>query len=333
MTASVLRLTQQSQSRAKYSKINQQCELVTGEGSMERRQAMRWRQWLGYFSGSLFGLLLIPLAQADVTHVSINQRLFDLGKLPLIKVNIVAAPTDPERMQFILRQKSGEEKLMVQQINNYMLLLMGLDEVTDANALLLVQLYQTDQWQEINQLPLFAKSVPVGNPPDPARFSMYRNPVKSTNVTAPEQVPTTVVAAPTPIKPIPASTYPVKTSAATATDQVPAAAVTAPAPIKPASASHNPAATASAAVGAPTQCLLDYHGTETLWHLASRYAKQWHTHVYAAALAIMEANPKAFVKGKPGNLRSDAQLHCPQPEQWQSYTDKNLAKEKFEASL
>ncbi|MBO1270613.1 hypothetical protein J3L11_03005 [Shewanella sp. 4t3-1-2LB] len=289
---------------------------------MERREAMRWHQWLGYFSGSLFGLLLIPLAQADVTHVSINQRLFDLGKLPLIKVNIVAAPTDPDRMQFILRQKSGEEKLMVQQINNYMLLLMGLDEVTDANALLLVQLYQTDQWQEINQLPLFAKSVPVGNPPDPARFSMYRNPIKSANVTAPEQVPTTVVAAPAPIKPIPASTYPVKTSAATVPDQVPA-------PIKPASASHNPAATASA----PTQCLLDYHGTETLWHLASRYAKQWHTHVYAAALAIMEANPKAFVKGKPGNLRSDAQLHCPQPEQWQSYTDKNLAKEKFEASL
>ncbi|MCL1075305.1 hypothetical protein [Shewanella dokdonensis] len=258
--------------------------------------------WLGCLGCGLLGLLLMPLAQAEVTHVSINQRLFDLGKLPLIKVNIVAAPTDPDRMQFILRQKSGEEKLMVQPINNYLLLLMGLDEVTDADALLLVQLYQTNQWQEISQLPLFAKTVPVGNPPDPARFSMYRNPVKPSVLPPSEIVPATEVVPPAPM---------------------------------PASRAPEPVAPPKKAVTeiASAQCLLDYHGTETLWHLASRYAKQWRTHVYAAALAIMEANPKAFVKGKPGNLRSDAQLHCPQPAQWQSYQDKALAKEKFEALL
>ena len=259
---------------------------------MNLQQPSGWPRWLWQLLPSVFGLIFMPLAQAEVSHVSINQRLFDLAKPPLIKVNIVAGPQDPDRLQFILRQKSGEEKLMVQQINNYMLLLMGVEEVNDPNALLLVQQYQGEQWLEIGQLPVFSKSVPVGNPPDPSRFSLYRNPTV-------KKVPESAVVA----------TKPAITPATKAAPAVPAA------------------------VARDGQCTLEYHGTETLWRLATQYAKQWHTNVYAAALAIMAANPKAFVKGKPGNLRSDVRLHCPAAPQWELYADKTLAKEKFEALM
>ncbi|MFQ6371870.1 FimV family protein [Shewanella sp. YIC-542] len=239
----------------------------------------------------LCGLLLHFPLQAEVTHVSLNQRLFDLGKLPLIKVNIVSAPTDLQRLQFLLRQQSGEEKLMVQPVNPYLLLLMGIEEVTDPNAVLLVQQYRVDNWQEIGQLPLFDPSVPVADPPDPARFSMYRNGSGQLQAHVPDA----------PLNETPS------------------------APAAPMSAVVAPDVQSSA------DCLLDYHGRETLWRLASRYGKTWHTHVYAAALAIMEANPQAFVKNKPGQLRRDASLQCPQPAQWQRYADKKVAREKFEA--
>ncbi|QGS51208.1 hypothetical protein FOB89_01555 [Shewanella putrefaciens] len=89
---------------------------------------------------------------AQVEHISLNERLFEVGKLPMVKLNIVTTNQDISDLEFILVQENNEEKLIVQQLNQFSLLLMGLDIVTDINAKLIVR-----QWQPIKDIALFDK--------------------------------------------------------------------------------------------------------------------------------------------------------------------------------
>ncbi|MDR6965092.1 hypothetical protein [Shewanella putrefaciens] len=89
---------------------------------------------------------------AQIEHISLNERLFEVGKLPMVKVNIVTTNQDISNLEFVLVQKDNEEKLIVQQLNQFSLLLMGLDKVTDINAKLVVR-----QWQPIKDIALFDK--------------------------------------------------------------------------------------------------------------------------------------------------------------------------------
>ncbi|KFZ37807.1 hypothetical protein HR45_08095 [Shewanella mangrovi] len=246
-------------------------------------------------------VMLFNNCWADTSHVSINQRLFDLGKIPLLKLNIVSDATDTDRFQFILQQQAGAERLMVDRINDFMYLLQGVDEVTDPKAQLLVKEYRQQVWVEVATLPLFADGVPVGNPPAGKKLSLYRD-VNGSDAT------TEVIATPKVN-----TTTAVKSAAAEAAIQ-----------------------SASAKAKLPElqqRCLLEYDGKQTLWRLASRYAKEWHTNIYAAALGILEANPQAFYQGNPASLRSDAKLRCPSESILAQYADKTVAEKKFDALL
>ncbi|QSX33254.1 fimbrial protein FimV [Shewanella avicenniae] len=265
-------------------------------------------------------VMLFNSAWAGTSHVSINQRLFDLGKIPLIKLNIVSDVTDTERLQFIVQQQSGEERLMVDRINDFMYLLQGIDEVTDPDAKLVVNEYLQQRWLTVASLPLFADSVPVADPPSSKKLSLYRHIEPSVAVPALEA--TAAKSAPTP------------NAAKTASPQKAISAAPESAAVASVNSSVKSSANSSANSSAYMDgCRLDYNGSQTLWRLANRYAKEWNTNVYAAALGILEANPKAFYRGNPSSLRRDAQLRCPSAQLLAQYADKKVAEKKFDALL
>ncbi|TVL11191.1 hypothetical protein AYI82_04160 [Shewanella algae] len=267
-------------------------------------------------------MLLTSVTRAETAHVSINQRMFELGHLPMLKVNVVADSEDMTRLEFIVRQQGAAEKLMVQPINRYMVLLLGIDEVTDKQAELLVREYRINRWHELKRLPLFDTSVPVALRSNRARVFGEQMPSESQRAA---------------VQATTGASEAVQLSAVQA-QRVQEVAVQADAePQSPgmSSASQAVAALDSQVKAPPIEkrepgCMLDFDGTETLWRVASRYAENNHTHVYGAMLAIFEANPKAFSRGNIRNLRSDAKLHCPSSRLLQSYEDKAAAKEKFE---
>ena len=86
-----------------------------------------------------FGLLsYIATAMAQVNHVSINSRQFEVNHLPQLKVNVVAQNDDVSRLGFYIRQlennKVGQQKLTVQAINRFLLQLNGSEIISDSNA-------------------------------------------------------------------------------------------------------------------------------------------------------------------------------------------------------
>ncbi len=267
-------------------------------------------------------ILLTSVARAETAHVSINQRMFELGHLPMLKVNVVADSEDMTRLEFIVRQRGASEKLMVQPINRYMVLLLGIDEVTDKQAELLVREYRINRWHELKRLPLFDTSVPVALRSNRARVFGELMPSESPRA----EVPATAVSS----KVVPSSAVQAQRVKAVAGQPQ-----SEPQSLGVSSASQAVAAPGLQVKALPIEtrepgCMLDFDGTETLWRVASRYAQSSHTHVYGAMLAIFDANPKAFSRGNIRNLRSDAKLHCPSSSLLQSYGDKTAAKEKFE---
>ncbi|HCD12516.1 MAG TPA: fimbrial protein FimV [Shewanella sp.] len=267
-------------------------------------------------------ILLTSVARAETAHVSINQRMFELGHLPMLKVNVVADSEDMTRLEFIVRQRGASEKLMVQPINRYMVLLLGIDEVTDKQAELLVREYRINRWHELKRLPLFDTSVPVALRSNRARVFGEQMPSESPRA----EVPATVLSS----KVVPSSAVQAQRVQAVAGQPQ-----SEPQSLGVPSASQAVAAPGLQVKALPIEtrepgCMLDFDGTETLWRVASRYAQSSHTHVYGAMLAIFDANPKAFSRGDIRNLRSDAKLHCPSSSLLQSYGDKTAAKEKFE---
>ncbi len=287
-------------------------------------------------------MLLTSVARAETAHVSINQRMFELGHLPLIKVNVVAESEDMTRLEFIVRQQGAAEKLMVQPINRYMVLLLGIDEVTDKQAELLVREYRINRWHELKRLPLFDTSVPVALRSNRARVFAEQIPGEPPQVAVSTQAienkaieNKTIEARAAPATVV--SSKVVQSSAVQAqrVKDVAGQPQSEPQSLGVSSASQAVAAPGPQVKALPIDsrepgCMLDFDGTETLWRVASRYAQNSHTHVYGAMLAIFDANPKAFSRGDIRNLRSDAKLHCPSSSLLQSYGDKTAAKEKFE---
>ncbi|MBO2690590.1 fimbrial protein FimV [Shewanella algae] len=287
-------------------------------------------------------MLLTSVARAETAHVSINQRMFELGHLPLIKVNVVADSEDMTRLEFIVRQQGAAEKLMVQPINRYMVLLLGIDEVTDKQAELLVREYRINRWHELKRLPLFDTSVPVALRSNRARVFAEQMPTESPQTVMSIQalenkaienkaiearaVPATVVSSKV-VPPPAVQAQRVKDVAGQPQSEPQSLGVSS---ASQAVAAPGPQVKALPIASREPGCMLDFDGTETLWRVASRYAENSHTHVYGAMLAIFDANPKAFSRGDIRNLRSDAKLHCPSSSLLESYGDKTAAKEKFE---
>ena len=287
-------------------------------------------------------MLLTSVARAETAHVSINQRMFELGHLPLIKVNVVADSEDMTRLEFIVRQQGAAEKLMVQPINRYMVLLLGIDEVTDKQAELLVREYRINRWHELKRLPLFDTSVPVALRSNRARVFAEQMPTESLQVAMSTQAienkaieNKTIEARAAPATAVSSKVVPPPAVQAQRVKEVAGQPQSEPQSLGVPSASQAVAAPGSQVTASTIEtrepgCMLDFDGTETLWRVASRYAESRHTHVYGAMLAIFEANPKAFNRGNIRHLRRDAKLHCPSSRLLQSYGDKTAAKEKFE---
>lgn len=106
----------------------------------------------------LANLLLIQSVSAQVEHVSVHKRLFEIGNLPMLKLNIVAPIDDITRLEFVLTQQNNDEKLLVQHLNPFMLLLMGLIPVTDVKAKIIVRSFERGHWHELMQIGLFPEN-------------------------------------------------------------------------------------------------------------------------------------------------------------------------------
>ena len=236
--------------------------------------------------------LMSQFAWAKLTHVSINQRLSELGQRPTLRVNIVAQSVNLDKVQFIVEQRSGSERLMVKPMNTYMLLLSGVEDVQDSEAELVVKEYQINNWQEVKRMPLFdagMRSARVDKPSKPDKS------VKAAKSNKPVKAP----AQPSRIADI----------------RQPMAAL----------------GTVDAGDRVLPGCQLDYAPPQTLWRLGSAYAKQWELSSYGAMLAIFEANPRAFNGGKINGLRADVTLKCPSAALKQKYHSAEAARVTFEA--
>lgn len=243
----------------------------------------------------LFALMCSFATVAKVYHVSINTRMFELGAYPEIRLNIVADEPDARNLKFVLRQSTGDEKLIVLQLNRFLVVLVGMKKVTDPMAKLLVQEHRGDRLYEIKNLPLFddmdMTSV-LANKPASTK-------AKEANTEEPTSTNTPVTQPTIPTKPTVSSV------------------------LKPASPENN--------VLKPTSsedCTLDIQN-ETLWSTANRYAVQWKVSGYSAMLAIHDANPRAFANNRINALMKGSILYCPSKEVLARYPDPLEAKKIF----
>lgn len=229
---------------------------------------------------------------AQVSHVSINSRMFELGAYPRIRLNLITDNQDITRLEFVVHQSTGEEKLMAQQLNRFLILLTGVEDIKDPKAQLLVREYRVDRWYEVKSLPVFG----TAKTPEP-------------QVLAPKLE----------INPAVTSTHiakPVGSSAAQIADADIESTAIAP--------------SASSVALAVEECVLNYAANETLWRIANRYAAEWDVNVYGAMLAIYTANPRAFAKNKINALMKNAPLYCPSKDNLTRYADAGEAKAIFE---
>jgi FimV-like protein len=104
---------------------------------------------------------------AEVSHVSINERLFELGEYPKLKVNIISSHKNPNKVQFFLRQSTGEERLVSSSLSHFLVLVTGVDDVVDSEAVLVVKEHRINRWREVTVLNLFSDN-PVENVPHTA---------------------------------------------------------------------------------------------------------------------------------------------------------------------
>ncbi|WP_144212288.1 FimV/HubP family polar landmark protein [Shewanella donghaensis] len=262
----------------------------------------------GLFSkaGLAISLFLFSfVAQAALSHLSINSRQFELGQHPKFKLNIVAGKNDLSRISFHVRQHVGDkevlEELMVQPVNGFMLYAIGVDDVKDPNAKLIVSHYKGNNWQQFSVIPVFDAPFIKTNSKTEININTSNQPKK--------------------VAPMPQ----VKSS------QKNQLAVTAPKPSKPQAQVLPATMVSSSASELGASCIIERNSTETLWRIASRYAKPWETNVYAVMLAIFEANPQAFSKQKIYLIRQDIQLVCPTVNQLNQYLSKAEDKLAFEA--
>ncbi|QQX79730.1 hypothetical protein JK628_19820 [Shewanella sp. KX20019] len=121
--------------------------------------------------------LFCTAVTAEVSHVSINQRLSELGEYPKLKLNIVSSHTNPNKVQYFLRQSTGEERLVSSPLNNFLVLVTGVDDVVDSEAVLVVKEHKINRWREVTVLSLFGDNA-VNNLPKTAYAEPSPMPVK-----------------------------------------------------------------------------------------------------------------------------------------------------------
>ncbi|WP_413490035.1 FimV/HubP family polar landmark protein [Shewanella baltica] len=109
----------------------------------------------------LLALVCSAQSMAQVSHVSVNSRMFELGGYPKLRVNVIADNQDMSRLEFVVQQAGGEEKLMVEELNRFLVLLTGVEDVKDDKAKLLVREYRLDRWYEVKSINLFGEAKPA----------------------------------------------------------------------------------------------------------------------------------------------------------------------------
>lgn len=109
----------------------------------------------------LLALVCSAPSIAQVSHVSVNSRMFELGGYPKLRVNVIADNQDMSRLEFVVQQAGGEEKLMVEELNRFLVLLTGVEDVKDDKAKLLVREYRLDRWYEVKSINLFGEAKPT----------------------------------------------------------------------------------------------------------------------------------------------------------------------------
>lgn len=264
----------------------------------------------------LLALMCSATVVAQVSHVSINSRMFELGAYPKMRLNVITDNQDMTRLEFVVHQSTGEEKLMAQQLNRFLILLTGVEDVTDPKALLLVREYRVDRWFEVKSLPVFG----ADKTPEPQVAEPKLASTQTAKPVVGSTAKTTLAAESTTVAPIATTTNTASSPKGQST------LMDAPLTSTPHS---NPKPSPSTAL-ASEECVLNYAANETLWRIANRYAAQWEVNVYGAMLAIYDANPKAFAKNKINALKKNATLYCPSKEMLTRYADAGEAKAIFE---
>ncbi|RPA64606.1 hypothetical protein EGC86_04910 [Shewanella frigidimarina] len=251
----------------------------------------------------VLGYIATPMAQ--VNHVSINSRQFELNNEPQLKINIVAQNDDASRLRFYIRQLDGnlggrnvlQQKLVVQSINRFLLQLKGTDIVSDSNAQLIV----TENTE--------AGAVTL------AVIALFDAPYSVNSATLVPYIEKPRVL------PVAKDTASAKASKSrqddSGLDQATLLAEPQSAPSKAEASQH-------------AGCLIERDNSDTLWRIANRYKEQWHTSVYGAMLAIFEANLLAFSKQKIHLLLKDVSLNCPSTAILAEYNNKAVDKKVFE---
>jgi FimV-like protein len=275
-------------------------------------------------------LYLLPV-EANVNHVSINSRQFELGQHPQLKVNLVADKNEVSKLAFYVQQMHGsdkqQEQLMVRPINNYLLMVTGTEEVTDKQAKLIVQRYRRGNWNTYLELPLFdsphseksatlVQSKAISQSIADVKAQAAQNPASSVSRFASNSVKDVKAKA-------------VKTQTPEPTIEINTATSDKPAVE---ASKMNPAPEAQAQ-GSQGICRLPYEAGQTLWRIANHYAPSWRVNIYGAMLAIYNSNPQAFAGGDIQRLMVDAELICPTRTELSQYLDKDIDILKFEIQL
>lgn len=238
------------------------------------------------------GMCVIPVF-AQVSHVSINSRQFDVGQQALLKMNLVVQNDDGAALNFYTRQQiDGEmqqQKLMVQPINRFLVQLSGQQIITDPKAQLVVTMNGHDGVILLAVLALFDaplsfNSAQLTKVPMPSGSAVIVNQSASVRV-------------------------------GVTSNNVEQADV--------ASESHLQSQI-------PEHCQIIKDNSDTLWRIADRYKGQWNTSVYGAMLAIFEANMLAFSKQKIHLLLKGVPLHCPSPQILAQYNNQAVDRKVFE---
>ncbi|WP_351088551.1 FimV/HubP family polar landmark protein [Shewanella sp. S1-49-MNA-CIBAN-0167] len=245
----------------------------------------------------VFGLLgNIAAVTAQVDHVSINSRQFELNKVARLRVNMVAQNDDVSRLSFYIRQLDDgnvqQQKLTVQGINHFLFQLSGTDVVSDPNAQLMIT---QDTAAGVATLAIMAV------------FDAPYSVNSATLVSNFDNQQTSPVATP----PV------MRASKTRQVDNRLAQEPSLPAPSSVKSAQQ-------------VRCLIERDNSDTLWRIANRYKEQWHTSVYGAMLAIFETNLLAFSKQKIHLLVKDVPLNCPSTAILAEYNNKAFDKKVFE---
>ncbi|MGL6122265.1 MAG: FimV/HubP family polar landmark protein [Shewanella sp.] len=336
----------------------------------------------------LLTLLCSISSMAQVSHVSINSQMFELGAHPKLRVNVIADNQDMSRLAFVVQQASGEERLMVEELNRFLVLLIGVEDVKDSSAKLIVREYRLDRWYDVKSLNLFGadklaattlktsakttamldtnSTTPASAPKTAANVDISPAKVQEESKQGVDVTPAVTVASASnaqskaarvgtgfrfpeavnnPHSAATETTNPLANISATiAVENVPIENVTnekvpiekvtaetvAPVIVTTANNEQQPNI-AEPASQSPEYCQLTYLAGETLWRIANRYVNDWGVSVYGAMLAIYEANPVAFSKGRINALKRNALLVCPSKMMLEQHADAKKARAVFEA--